>query len=118
MIYATGTVTTSAASPVVTGSGTAWSTRVRTGQVMRIDGSVAHHIAAIISDTELRLTEDFSGGVKSGALYEVADDFTSEYSISYPAAIDVQKASIMNRSVNKVETLLAGLDARVTALEP
>jgi len=118
MIYSHGTVSTTANSITVTGSGSTWNNQVSPGDVIYIDGSsVAYFIAEVVSVTEISLTEEFAGGTLSGVPYVIVSDFSYSYSIPYPRLYDVEKASTMQRSVRRVDKVLDLLETRVFNLE-
>jgi hypothetical protein len=80
--YSTGTVTTTAGSATVTGSGTLWNTagtygvnNVVVGSKIKFAGTeVVYRVSAIASDTSLTLSTIFIGAALSGATYSAYQD--------------------------------------------
>lgn len=67
--YSTGTVTTTSASAVVTGSGTSWSANVDAGMLFRISGERVYVVKTVDSNTQITLTEPYQGSTGSGKAY-------------------------------------------------
>ena len=118
MIYSKGTVSVTNGSQVVTGVGSTWNQQTHPGDVLYVDGdSKAYYVAAVVSATELRITETYTGGTVSGVGYVVVSDFTYIKSIPYPKHYDVEKASTLQRSVRLMDKLMDGFHDRILDLE-
>lgn len=64
--YSTGTVTATAASTAVVGSGTSWSSNVDAGMLMRVGSERVYVVASVQDNTHLTLTEPYQGSTGSG----------------------------------------------------
>lgn len=118
MIHSSGTLSVNNSSTQVTGSGTLWLSRLTAGCVIYIDGSdKAYYVAKVVSDTELQLVIPFEEANKSGVPYIAVDDFTINYSYSYPRPNDVESATIMRRSLLAVDAFIDVFDARLSEVE-
>jgi len=118
MIYSKGTITATRFSPTVTGVGTRWSKRVHVGDLFQLDsGGPAYQIAAVNSDTSIDLSVGFSTNSVSDYAYVIVSDFSRYYSVPYPNSQDIEKASILRRSITKIDKLLDGVSDRVFDLE-
>lgn len=117
MIYSAGTVDASAGGYTVTGTGTRWLKRVHAGDVFQLSsGGTLYLVAAVVSDTSLHLAGRV-GATISGASYTITSDFSRYYSIPYPRDQDIEKASVLKRSVKRVDKLLDNLHDRVLRIE-
>ena len=75
--YTAGSLSATAGSPLVTGSGTAWVTANRgRGDRMLIDGT-NYTILGVDSQAQLRLTTAFVGGTGSGKAYTISRQYTT-----------------------------------------
>ena len=118
MIYKKGTITITNGSWIVDGTGTKWLKRVDPGDVLYVDGSdKPYYIAAVGSDTKLYLSAAFAEGAKTDVTYAAVADFSKVYSIPTPRSQDVRKASVLKRSINKIDSLLYDLGDRVFQVE-
>ena len=72
--YSTGTVTTTASSSVVTGSGTSWSASLVAGMIVSLSGDTTRFyvIASVDSNTQITLTEPYLGTAGAGQTYSTA----------------------------------------------
>lgn len=69
--YKVGTITTNSASAVVTGSGTAWLTAIRAGDLLQISsGNARAVVQSVDSDTQITLTAPF-GSTVVGSTYNI-----------------------------------------------
>ena len=117
MIYSKGTVGTTRFSPIVTGDGTKWLKYVHAGDLFELSGAYARYqIAEVIGDTELRLVQGAPIG-RDAIAYTISSDFTHYSSLPYPRGQDIEKATILKRATNKVDSLLSGMGDRVFAIE-
>ncbi|MBY6164203.1 hypothetical protein KUV73_25275, partial [Mameliella alba] len=111
--YKTGTVTVANGSDTVTGSGTAWVANARVGQAFALDGSAAQYeIAAVVSDTELRLARAYLGSSQSAQAYAIIPVVGF-----YRQAYDALSAAVAQWSAY-AGTALAGLFKDGTAAAP
>jgi hypothetical protein len=118
MIYTKGLVNIGGGTPSVFGIGTKWSKRVKPGDVFQLEaGGEPHKIAVVVSDTQLKLSNGFSGGSVSSGAYVISSDFSRYFSIAYPKSQDIQKASVSRRAVRKIDSLLGLLHERVLDIE-
>jgi hypothetical protein len=118
MIYSAGTIAVTSGLPTVTGTGTKWKKRVNAGDVFQLTSSGAPYlISAVLSDTSLRLAEPYAAGTETAANYVISSDFSRFYSIPYPNRQDVDKASVLRRSINRIDKVLDSLSDRVFLVE-
>lgn len=68
--YRLGTVAVTNGSTTVTGTGTAWTTNARPGDVLLVDGQIVE-IAAVGSNTAITLAVSWSGSTASGLTYAI-----------------------------------------------
>ena len=87
--YRTGTVNVTQGSTRVTGSGTRFSTAgINQGSAFRVDGSsMAHEVAAVVSDTELTLAKPYTGQSASGQSYSIDRHYASTTNASLAARL-------------------------------
>lgn len=104
MQYRTGTVTTTAASNVVTGDGTTWqSSGIQPSDVILIGSNpTPFEIASIDSETQLTLSANFPTTV-SGALYSIVRDFTANRAYPLINRGDINAADIIARALRMID---------------
>ena len=71
LLYNTGTVTVTNASPNVTGSGTSWLARVRPGMNFVGPNAVSMTVLSVTSNTALVLTANYGGSTLAGQAYAI-----------------------------------------------
>jgi len=83
--YETGTVAVTNSSPTVTGTSTLWAANAKAGDFIHIgdDGETDpaagwYQVQAVVSDTEITLTEDFDGTTASGLDYTLRQVFLGD----------------------------------------
>lgn len=75
--YRIGRVAVTNDSDVVIGTDTAWLTNAATGDIFLPNGDeIPYRVAAVISDTELRLNARYAGATRTDANYSLTRDFT------------------------------------------
>lgn len=67
--YATGTVTTTNGSDVITGAGTLWLANVDPGMLFRIAGERMYVVEAVLTNTSIRLRDAYEGSTAGGKAY-------------------------------------------------
>jgi hypothetical protein len=67
--YSTGTISTTAASAIVTGAGTAWLANVDAGMLLAIGSERLYVVKSVDSDTQVTLTENYEGSTGGGKAY-------------------------------------------------
>jgi len=81
--YSTGTVTTSASSPTVTGSGTTWATNARAGDRFKCDADDTWKtIKTVDTNTQITLTANY-GADRSGVTYKIDRYFSGDTSNTF-----------------------------------
>lgn len=73
LLYNTGTVAVTNGSPNVTGTGTAWLSRVRPGMNFVGPDSVSMTVQSVTSNTALVLTANYGGSTLSGQAYSIRE---------------------------------------------
>lgn len=134
--YQIGTVAVSNGSAVVTavdpdaGGGvfadTEWLTEVSAGDLFYIDGDpVAYLVSSISSDTSLSLSSLYQGTTVTpagdpltGANYAIHRDFSSNYNFPLPSSGDIGLSVFIQLAMVTIDSEMASLDARITAIEP
>ena len=118
MIYSKGTAAVTNGSADVVGTGTRWLKRIHAGDVFQLEiGGSLYLIAEVVDDTHLTLAAFYGETTNPTADYTIVSDFSRYYSVPFPRSQDVQKASILKRSVRKIDSLLFGLNDRIFDLE-
>lgn len=98
--YRTGTVAVTSGSNVVVGTGTAWLSNAGIGHTFKLRGiDVTYEVAAVISDTELRINGFWEGADLNGQAYQIGTSFTPISGLPYPEAGDVETAAILKRAL-------------------
>lgn len=101
--YTTGTITTTAGSATITGSGTAWLANVSVGDEIFVgDDGIRGEISGIASDTSITLVAPFPETLYDET-YAIVSDFT--YNRSYPLLNtgDAHSADILRRVVQMID---------------
>ena len=95
-----------------------WLTRARAGDVLYVAGANRpYYIAEVVSDISLRLSELFTEGPVSNVIYALSGYFSESFNVPYPKHVDVKKATLLNRSVSKLDEEFDTMNDRVFALE-
>jgi hypothetical protein len=113
--YTTGTVTVVNGSNIVTGVGTNWLTEVSVGDTFKKKSENAiYEIAAVDSNTQIRLSVNYAGSGESGAEYQITRDFTPNYNL---AEINVGDKDwpyhLTQETIRPIDSALANLSAAV-----
>lgn len=102
--------TLSSAGQNVTGAGTAFTSELRQGDLIRATGQV-RQLTGISSDTALTLLEPFSPDLPAGTSYERLDGFDHESAVEIPLIQEKEAPEIttyLDRSTFSVEQVAAG----------
>jgi len=111
MQYITGTVSTTAASTAVVGTGTLWLAALHAGSLIAFDGgTVFYEVATVTDDTHLTLTANYPDTL-TNVDYVAVSDFTPELELPLVASGDLDFPEIYSRS-------MAILDNRINNLAP
>jgi hypothetical protein len=97
--YATGTVTVTNGSAVMTGAGTLWLANVDAGMLLDVANDTTRYyvVQSVDSNTQITLTEAFGGTTGAGVLYVVS-------ALTSPAGAKGRIASIYGTVANKLLT--------------
>ncbi|MCW2248516.1 hypothetical protein M2352_004176 [Azospirillum fermentarium] len=116
--YREGLVSVTQGSPVVTGTGTAWTGAVIPGQVFSLYRSgVSYTIASVDSGTRLTLSHPYAGASAAGEAYTITRDVTPYFNFPYPDAGDTDTTSLWKEMVLKVEGAIIAQDTGLTVVE-
>lgn len=110
--YSTGTVSTTAGSNIVTGSGTAWSTNVTAGDEFNIAGEAVFVISSVDDDAQITLSANYPY-THSGAAYVINKDFTTNHGIPLSEAGDLNFNDLFTRAMQVIDSAIE----RMTLLE-
>jgi hypothetical protein len=102
--YRTGTVTVTANSATVFGSGTTWtSSGIQPGHWFTIrDEGITYTVAAVLGEDQLVLTGAYQGQTRAGAFYLLHTDFTPRgYAVPGPG--DVDATVIVRRAIYDID---------------
>lgn len=114
--YRAGTVTVTAGSAVVFGTGTAFVANTAVGQIFTVEGDgVWYEVAVVTDDTHITLSANYAGTSRVGVAYAVTTSFTPNAGIPYPEGGDVETASLFKRAMLHVESLIASQLTRSVA---
>lgn len=107
MMYSTGTVTVVNGSNVVTGLGTIWLTKAVISNLFKITSEwKLYTIASIDSDTQVTLSEVYTGTGGSGLSYQIVKDFTPNLNLMELAPSDRDWAIHLTiNTIRKIDTL-------------
>ena len=101
--YRTGTVATTAASAVVTGTSTLWNNNVTAGDLFSVSGSgVYHEIASVDSQTQITLVVAYPA-TSSGQDYVIVSDFTPNRGYPRLNQGDLRSAEILTRAIDMID---------------
>lgn len=105
--YATGTVSVTNGSQVVTGSGTLFSSNVAAGELFFRPGSgVGYPIGSVDNDGQITLRDNYAGATAVGVSYRIQTSRTPNRSLPYPEAGDGDQHTIIKEAMLKLDTLL------------
>jgi len=101
-----------------------WSTEVTPGDLFYVkDDPVAYTVQSVVSDTELTLSAAYSGTTVTasgsplaGAFYAVHRKFSTHYNMPLVSQGDIGLPVFIEYATVMIDTEMAALDARVTAL--
>ena len=101
--YRTGTVTTTAASAIVTGTDTLWRNNVTAGDLFTVSGTnVYHEIASVDSQTQLTLAAAYPTTF-FGKEYVIVSDFTPNRGYPCVNQSDLRSAEIFTRALRMID---------------
>ncbi|MBF0623028.1 MAG: hypothetical protein HQL54_14005 [Magnetococcales bacterium] len=108
--YLEGSVGLVNGSATVTGTGTAWMSKVSVGDLFRVIGvNATYQVGGVTTDSELQLTAPWAGADLTGATYLIHRDFTSPDSIPLLNKGDIESYAILNRALNQIQDRLSEL---------
>jgi len=108
--YSTGTVATTAASAIVTGTGTSWNTEAAVGDIFIASGDVVvYFVQSVDSDTQITLTGNHDT-TQSGVTYTLTRDFSTYHNIPLLNSGDIDLGLILNRIVTVIDLALETVD--------
>jgi len=116
--YKTGSVAVTNGSPIVTGTNTVWS-GLSTPLYFKIDtdGAPVYEVSSIDSDTQITLSANYTGATQSGLLYQLVQDFSTNYSFPLPSQGDADAADWLRRTIVEMDAQIfsvSGAKAFVT----
>jgi len=114
--YKVGTVTVSGEYQVVLGAGTNWLSEVEIGNVFQKRGAnVLYPIAAIDSNTQLRLQSNYAGSGEIGMLYTISRDFTPNLNLPEVNAGDIDWPFHVTTALRMIDSALASVSSDLIA---
>ena len=107
--YKEGLVSVSFDSETVTGQDTAWTQSVDPGDLFMVRGEqVSYRVAAVVSNTSLRLTAKYGGATAANAFYSITRDFTPNLNLPIIYNGDVDAVAIFAEALTLLDSQWAG----------
>lgn len=105
--YTRGKVSVTAGTDVVTGADTRWYNQIKVGDLFKTrDTPLSYTVAAVVSDTEIRLERAWQGETVASAEYQIIRDFTLNHGFQeiYPG--DKDWSFSMTQNLRRIDKLL------------
>lgn len=107
--YKDGRATVTQNSDVVSGTDTRWMSNVDVGDLFIVRGDeISYRVAAVVSDTSLRLSARYAAPTESNTYYAITRDFTPNYGLPVIRNGDVDAVPLFADALITLDGILAG----------